>query len=232
MATTFHEVWKPTVNDNDLQKRMGTSYATNAFKVVQVALRREMVLALTRIWDKDRGGTRLGEIASTLRDRNVLKTLAIDRASKPDLRGNSLTGAVGPAHAEIAMKNDLSQHADKALALLDKYSHSGPGRPFLETLRGFRHQFLAHRQLNASPPGAIDEFDEKLENFYKDTGEIIRLVLKFANGEAHDFELTASVYREYAKYFWAPTLGERTEGHPNYKTSNREAILAELAKKG
>jgi hypothetical protein len=31
MAVTFHEVWKPAAFDDDLHKRMGASYATNAF---------------------------------------------------------------------------------------------------------------------------------------------------------------------------------------------------------
>jgi hypothetical protein len=41
MAVTFHEVWKPAAFDEDLHKRMGPSYATNAFFVVREALRRK-----------------------------------------------------------------------------------------------------------------------------------------------------------------------------------------------
>jgi hypothetical protein len=52
LAVVFHEAWKPAAYDEDLHKRMGVSFATNAFHVVQVALRREMWLALTRLWDK------------------------------------------------------------------------------------------------------------------------------------------------------------------------------------
>ncbi len=52
MAVTFHEVWKPAAYDKDLHHRMGKSYASNAFNVVRVALRREMLLALMRLWDK------------------------------------------------------------------------------------------------------------------------------------------------------------------------------------
>ncbi len=44
MAVMFHETWKPTAYDDDLHRRMGTSYATHTFNVVRVALRREMVL--------------------------------------------------------------------------------------------------------------------------------------------------------------------------------------------
>ena len=69
MAVAFHETWKPTAYDEDLHKRMGKSYATNAFKVVRLALRREMMLALMRLWDKRRDAVRLEDIAQTLRDR-------------------------------------------------------------------------------------------------------------------------------------------------------------------
>ena len=45
MAIAFHEVWKPAAYDKSLHERMGVSLATNAFHVVQAALRREMLLA-------------------------------------------------------------------------------------------------------------------------------------------------------------------------------------------
>ena len=48
MTVMFHETWKPTAYDDDLHRRMGTSYATHTFKVLRMALRREMVLALMR----------------------------------------------------------------------------------------------------------------------------------------------------------------------------------------
>ena len=52
MAIAFHEVWKPAAYDKSLHERMGVSLATNAFHVVQAALRREMLLALMRLWDR------------------------------------------------------------------------------------------------------------------------------------------------------------------------------------
>jgi hypothetical protein len=53
LAVAFHEIWKPTVYDQKLHDRLGTSYATQAFRVVRTALRRELILALIRLWDKD-----------------------------------------------------------------------------------------------------------------------------------------------------------------------------------
>ena len=59
LATSFHEIWKPAVADSDLHKRMGKSYATQAFLVIRMALRREMLLALTRMWDSNKQGQRM-----------------------------------------------------------------------------------------------------------------------------------------------------------------------------
>ena len=53
MAVTFHEAWKPAAYDSDLHVRMGASYASHTFLTVRTALRREMLLALMRLWDND-----------------------------------------------------------------------------------------------------------------------------------------------------------------------------------
>jgi hypothetical protein len=55
MAVAFHEVWKPTAYDKALHERMGRSYAGQSFLIVRSALRREMLLALMRIWDTTKG---------------------------------------------------------------------------------------------------------------------------------------------------------------------------------
>lgn len=39
--------------DTDLHAGMGESFATNTFMIVRFALRREMLMALNRLWDKD-----------------------------------------------------------------------------------------------------------------------------------------------------------------------------------
>ena len=52
MAARFHKAWKPTAYDTDLHQRIGRSFAAHTFSVVRLALRREMVLAPMRLWDK------------------------------------------------------------------------------------------------------------------------------------------------------------------------------------
>jgi hypothetical protein len=62
-----HETWKPIAYDNDLHRRMRTSYATNTFNIVRVALRRKMVLALLRLDGSEAGIDRAAKPASTIR---------------------------------------------------------------------------------------------------------------------------------------------------------------------
>lgn len=83
MALTFQETWKPAAYDKDLHKRMGDSFATHTFLVVRSALRREMLLALMRLWDKDSRAVRMKEsIADVLRDQSVVHALAADSAAR------------------------------------------------------------------------------------------------------------------------------------------------------
>jgi hypothetical protein len=54
LAVMFHETWRPAAYDTGLHDRIGTSYAAHAFQIIRMSLRRELLLALTRLWDGDR----------------------------------------------------------------------------------------------------------------------------------------------------------------------------------
>ena len=125
MAVRFHETWKPLAYDKDLHNRMGDSFATHTFLVVRLALRREMLLALMRLWDRD--GRNVGmefSIADLLRDQAVVHALAADRAVR-----------IGMADEEDQMRSDLSQRASEAIALVEKYSETGSHYATLRKLR-------------------------------------------------------------------------------------------------
>ena len=47
----FYEAWRPMLYDQSLLERMGTSRASQTFNVIRTALRREVVLGLTKLWD-------------------------------------------------------------------------------------------------------------------------------------------------------------------------------------
>jgi hypothetical protein len=207
MALTFHETWKPAAYDKDLHERMGDSFATHTFLVVRSALRREMLLALMRLWDKDSRAVRMKEsIADVLREQSVVHALAADSAAR------------GMAGWEDQMRSELSQRAVKAIALVDKYSKGGSHHTVLKNLRRLRHERLAHRQTEATPVAAtgLEATDEEIESFYQDNSELIHLLLSLVERIAYDPNDTAEVYRFYAKFFWAGVRGERTQGHPNH----------------
>jgi hypothetical protein len=201
LAVTFHEVWKPTAYDEDLHRRMGVSYATNAFLVVQAALRREMLLALMRLWDKQPKAVRMESIAKALRDKRVIDALAADRGARLPV-------------AEDQIRQDLRQSADKAIALVDKYSKGGSHYTVREKLQTLRHHRLAHRQIRLAAATGADATDGEVESFYQDISELILLLLRVAEANADNQKDTAGVYRHHATLFWAGVRGEQTEGHP------------------
>jgi hypothetical protein len=100
MAVAFHEVWKPAAYDHNLHGRLGTSFATQAFLVTRTALRREMLLALMRLWDSTKFGkhVRVQSIAATLREAAVLDALALERVAR-----------FGLPEAIEAMRDDLGR---------------------------------------------------------------------------------------------------------------------------
>jgi AbiU2 len=206
LAVVCHEVWKPTAYDEALHQRMGASYATNAFRVIVTALRREVLLGMTRLWDKSRGNVRMEDIARTLRKRGVVDTLAVDRAAR-----------FNDANIEAEMREDMRRQAREVLNLIDSYVGNGRNAAVLEKLLMVRHERLAHRQvepLAATGPGLTDA---EIEAFYQHNSRIISLLSSLILGVGYDPQETAGVFHRHASYFWAAARGERTEGHPNYR---------------
>jgi len=208
MAVSFHETWKPAAFDHDLHRRMGESYATNTFLVIRMALRREMLLALVRLWDKDARAVGMEAVAEALGDGQLLDALAKDRAT-----------SIGMPEAESQMRVELGQKADKAILLVRKYSQGGSHYATHRKLRKLRNVRLAHRQSDAIAI-ADDPTDEEIESFYRDMSELICLLLGLVMGLAYDPGDAGDVYRHHAKFFWVGVCGERTQGHPSYKAAN------------
>lgn len=207
LAIMFHEVWKPTAYDTDLHVRMGRSYASQAFLVVRTALRREMMLALVRLWDKSRQAVRMQSIAATLRSGNLIDVLAKHRVD-----------AIGLPEAFGEMRTDLGKLADEVVELVGKYSDGGSHGAVLEKLLTLRHERLAHRQVAPSTATATgaDATDDEIEEFYRDNSRLVHVLLSLVNAVAYDPEDTAEMYRHYAGHFWTGARGEQTEGHPDY----------------
>jgi hypothetical protein len=89
MAVTYHEVWKPAAYDKDLHSRMGQSYASQAFLVMRMALRRETMLALMRLWDRNKQAVRISLIVATIQEfaaRRSTKTTELQFDDEQDGR--------------------------------------------------------------------------------------------------------------------------------------------------
>jgi AbiU2 len=188
MAVAFHEIWRPAAYDQDLHGRLNESFATQAFLVTRTALRREMVLALMRLWDKKQRAVRMEHVRETLSDSKVVDALAQDRVPFPE--------AIG------AMRDDFGEKADKAVSLINKYMKGGSCHAVLETLRALRHERLAHRQLLPATAARANATDEEIEEFYQDNSKLIQVLMSLVNATAYDPQDTAGVYRHYATCFW------------------------------
>jgi hypothetical protein len=191
MAVTFYEVWKPAAYDNDLHSRLGKSYASQAFLITRTALRREMLLALIRLWDTNTKSIRMQSIAATLREKDVIDALALDRVTH-----------LGCPKAFDDMRNDLGTRAAKALQLIYKYMEGGIHSAVYKNLLALRNERLAHRQLAPATATGANATDKEIEEFYQDNSKLIHILLSVVKAMAYDPHDTAKVYRLYASCFW------------------------------
>ena len=213
MAVLFHEAWKPAAYDEDLHGRLGQSYAAHAFRIVRLALRREMLMALMRIWDYTDESVRIGSVIDGIRSPNVINALVAERLS-----GLSRQSNMTMLGFETQMHDAIQSGANKAINLFEQYCPGGSRRTVLEDLRRLRHERLAHRQVRPSEANGPEATDEQIEAFYQDTTRLVGKLLSVLLGVAHDFAETADAYRRPSALFWASVRGEQTEGHPEYRS--------------
>jgi len=208
LAIRFYEVWKIAADDKDLHARMGTSFATHAFMIARSAIRREMLLALMRLWDTNRDKTKIAVrmqwIAATVGEPEVIDALALQRAE----RLGRWPGTFETIRAELDAK------AVEVISLTRKYMDGGSHDTALKKLTTLRHEKLAHRQIAATAETGPEE--QEIEEFYRDNAKLVQILCSLVNATAFDPEDFAGVYRHYANFFWAGARGEQTEGHPNY----------------
>jgi acyl-homoserine lactone acylase PvdQ len=192
LAVVLHEAWRPAAYDADLHGRMGVSYATHTFRAIATALRREVLLALVRLWDKDTRAVRLSEIGVELRDHNfrLVDVLAAERAAR-----------FKDAQIAAEMREDMRARAKEVTDLIGDYSKGGQNETIVKALTTLRHQRLAHRQVEPASASGPDITDEEIESFYEDNLKIIRLLLSLVCADSSDPEDTAKVYRHYASFF-------------------------------
>lgn len=216
---TCHEVWKPTVYDNELHQRLGLSRASNTFVIVRLALRREMLLGLLRLWDWDekKRTVDMQWIADTLDkdDRQIVNVLATEYAKLWD----------DPSDMDFAQSqaDKLRQAADEAISIIRKYEKDGSDHSFLQKLKVLRNERLAHRNAESKSPKRIKAAsfsDMEVEKFYQDMAKLIRRLDFVVRQAGYNPDNSAEIHAKNAAYFWASVRGERTEGHPDFPVTN------------
>lgn len=203
MAASFHEAWKPAAYDLDLHKRLDNSYAAHTFITIRAALRREMLLALMRLWDGRSDSLRMESIARTLQDKNVLDELSITATPFGLLRKD--------------MRAQIERRALEAADLINQYSKGGTKNQIIIDITKLRHEVLAHRSMGSNRLTGPNSTDEEIELFYNDNAKIIQIVMSVALRTAHDPLESCSIFKHYASFFWGGVRGERVEGHPQFR---------------
>ena len=207
MAVAFHEVWKPTVSEEDLHRRMSNSYAGQAFLIVRTALRREMLLALMRVWDESKGTGSLKHIFGDLAKSQIWQSLLAERIARFQTHGLG--------EQALAFLTDKKAELNR---LHTSYRHGGERHAVYKKLKDLRDQNLAHTKAQPTAPISIDPFDAEVERFYGDSASLVSGLMSLVNGEAHDYGDTGKVYSHYASLFWEGTRSESTEGHPRFRS--------------
>lgn len=212
-ALRCHEAWKPAAYDKELHERIGHSLAAHTFVLVRVALRREMLLALLRLWDTDKRSVNMHGIANSLRDKRIIDALAGEPAT-PGIQTSPTSNQIKRAVGET-----LRQQATAAIEIIGKYEKGGSGYASFTRLWALRNERLAHRQIGPTPidDSVQDTVDEEIEILYQDASQLITLLSHVVERTGYAPQDFADVYAAYTAYFWAGVRSEQKEGHPNYK---------------
>lgn len=216
LAIMFHETWKPTAYDGDLRDRIGGSYAAHTFEIIRLALRREVVMALMRLWDDHRQALKINSIVDILQSGECFDALIRERVS-----------AVGmPEEDAEALREMQRRLRNEMVNLVRKHTHSNDPSPLLNRLRTIRHEQLAHRQAEQpTDPAGLLATDEEVEELYQDSRKIINYMALLLLGRSFYLALDSGrPYRESAQYFWESVRGEGAEGHPRFERARRRPL--------
>lgn len=218
-ALVLHATWQVARDDQALHERLGVSYATNAFRAVVTALRREVLMGLLRVWDKSKGGLRLDRLASEFRKPETIKLLS--EARPVCLQARRARKYYAESLIE-EVRSTLDETANSFLSLFAKYERSGEGTRLLKKMKDLRDERLAHFDMHATTVPDKNATDQEIDQFLADSMELVRHLRHLVLAEAFDPVEAAGVHRHYAKLFWASVRSERSEGHPNFRPASQE----------
>ena len=221
-AIAFHEAWKPTATNASLHQQMGRSFATNTFLSIRAALRRQTLITLMQLWERNDNGVHLLDFLTVLKEPSVQEALIDDklnrwRTVRQGIDDVSIIQTFQPSEFELAvLEASLRQNLVDATTSLQKYEPENAGGVLLKKIKSLRDKRLAHHDLTDGA-GNFDETDQAIETFYQDTFEVVQKLLSAVAGISYSPEETATMRQRHAELFWASVCGEKTPGHPDYK---------------
>ena len=198
MAVMFHECWKVATFSPDLHSRIDMSRTAYTFQIIRTSLRREMLLGLMRIWDKDNRSIRMNKIVDNLKNASFF-----DELSKKRLMSGfgDFSGVV----KEVMHRGALIRFVelrDKIIAIRKKYQDGGSGYEVFKKIRTIRNHHLAHREYKITEIASVSAEDQGIEDFYSDTLEIVKHLVALVLATACDLDGTVDLCRNHATLFW------------------------------
>ncbi|GHE06257.1 hypothetical protein GCM10008024_40050 [Allgaiera indica] len=82
-------------------------------------------------------------------------------------------------------------------------------RGVAQRAKRLRDTQLAHRQVRPVPIPSSEDFDQAVEDFFRETSVLVNGLMSLVQGVACDLSEAAEVYAFYAKCFWT-TVGKKS----------------------
>jgi len=207
MVLAFYQAWLPAATDQKLMERLGESRAAQAFEVIRLALQREVVLGLMRLWDKNPDAVKIMSMRELLRGKDFIRRLIADRSARLNMRSTHVS--------ERLAEKLVPQYKDLVRAI-NEYMPGRPKHDIYKRMRDIRDQRLAHRQVEGEAGGLPGVLKHEIDTMMKDTVHIVHTLADTVGGVWFDPEQAGAMYRDNAQLFWNSVKGEKTPGHPDY----------------
>ena len=215
---SIYETWHPMVSDDELQSRFNHSLAGQSFVFIRIALQREILLTLTRLWDGVGGSISIKKIAHNLENKHFVKKL-IEKTYKIE----------NDTEESYFIKSEMSSYVEskinQVLSIMNAYiKPNGHGLKILFYLKELRNKKLAHNQVNVEEANFdsninIDITFGELDTLFKDMLIIAEFLLSIFHRHGYNMDEARRVDATYARIFWRGATGEKKPGHPDYRSS-------------
>jgi len=188
---SIHANWRVATLDEDIFGQFDGTYAAHTFKAVRVALRREVIMGLSRIWDTRHDTINFLKIAQSLRDQTTHDAIMLgnyrDRANDPEFR-----------KACVTKRDEVCNTIERLLARI---------RPeMMRRVRQIRDTHLAHRGVQerrqTAPVQGATYDDRAVDWLYVQSIKVVELLFEVVFARGSSFATASGVDEYYARHFW------------------------------